>query len=63
MRKSPSRRERYADRLAESRVYTLRALWRAQHLINAAFRRNPLNHAHFMDILRQSKGSCTRCGA
>jgi len=35
---------------------TLRALWRAQHLIKAEFRRNPLNQANFMGILRQPKG-------
>ncbi len=35
---------------------TLRALWRAQHLIDAAFRRNPLNRASFMEILRQPRG-------
>ena len=35
---------------------TLRALWRAQKLINAAFRRNPLNRARFMEILRQPEG-------
>ena len=35
---------------------TLRALWRAQHQVNAAFRRNPLNRARFMEILRQPQG-------
>lgn len=35
---------------------TLRALWRAQHRVDAAFRRNPLNREHFMDILRQPQG-------
>jgi len=35
---------------------TLRALWRAQHRIDAAFRRNPINRAHFMDMLRQPQG-------
>lgn len=31
---------------------TIRALWRARHHINAAFRRNPINRAQFMCILR-----------
>lgn len=31
---------------------TLRALWRARHKIDAAFRLNPVNHAQFMQILR-----------
>ncbi len=35
---------------------TLRALWRAQHRINAAFRRDPQNRARFMEILRQPQG-------
>ncbi|MDR0481500.1 MAG: [protein-PII] uridylyltransferase, partial [Gallionellaceae bacterium] len=35
---------------------TLRALWRAQHRIDAAFRRDPRNNALFMDILRQPQG-------
>ncbi len=35
---------------------TLRALWRAQQLINASFRRNPLNRTRFMEILRQPEG-------
>jgi len=35
---------------------TLRALWRAQHNIDAAFRRNPLNRSQFMEILRQPQG-------
>jgi [protein-PII] uridylyltransferase len=35
---------------------TLRALWRAQHLVDAAFRRNPVNRARFMEILRQPRG-------
>jgi len=37
-------------------VPTLRALWRAQHLIDAAFRRNPVNQNRFMEILRQPRG-------
>lgn len=35
---------------------TLRALWRAQHRIDATFRRNPLNRSRFMEILRQPQG-------
>lgn len=35
---------------------TLRALWRAVPLINPAFRRNPLNRAHFMAIIREPGG-------
>ncbi len=35
---------------------TLRALWRATPLINAAFRRDPHNCALFMEILRQPRG-------
>jgi len=35
---------------------TLRALWRAQRHIDATFRRDPLNRARFMEILRQPQG-------
>jgi [protein-PII] uridylyltransferase len=35
---------------------TLRALWRAQLQIDAAFRRNPLNRSRFIEILRQPTG-------
>lgn len=35
---------------------TLRALWRAQLYINAAFRRDPFNRARFMEIMRQPDG-------
>jgi [protein-PII] uridylyltransferase len=35
---------------------TLRALWRAQSLVDADFRANPINQAAFMSILRQPKG-------
>jgi [protein-PII] uridylyltransferase len=42
--------------LTDFSARTLRALWRAQHLVDAAFRRNPLNREHFMDILRQPQG-------
>lgn len=38
------------------RAKTLRALWRAQHQINSKFRRDPLNRARFMEILRQPQG-------
>ena len=41
--------------LTDLSATTLRALWRAQHLVNAAFRRNPLNRARFMEILRQQR--------
>jgi [protein-PII] uridylyltransferase len=42
--------------LTDLSANTLRALWRAQYRIDAAFRRNPLNRSRFMDILRQPKG-------
>ncbi len=42
--------------LTDLTARTLRALWRAQPHINAAFRRNPLNRARFMEILRQPTG-------
>lgn len=42
--------------LTDLSAKTLRALWRAQHHIDAAFRRNPLNRSRFMEILRQPKG-------
>ncbi|MCV2353957.1 [protein-PII] uridylyltransferase [Paucibacter sp. B2R-40] len=35
---------------------TLRALYNARHLMNSAFRRDPVNRATFMQILRQSEG-------
>jgi [protein-PII] uridylyltransferase len=35
---------------------TLRALWHARHLVNAAFRRDPRNRALFMQILREPSG-------
>ena len=35
---------------------TLRAMWQATPLINAAFRRNPQHRALFMEILRQPRG-------
>ncbi|MGV8933786.1 MAG: [protein-PII] uridylyltransferase, partial [Gallionellaceae bacterium] len=35
---------------------TLRALWRARHLINAEFRRDPHNRDLFMQILREPQG-------
>jgi [protein-PII] uridylyltransferase len=35
---------------------TVRALWRAHRLIDAAFRRDPANRALFMQILRQPQG-------
>ncbi len=42
--------------LTDLSAKTLHALWRAQHHINAAFRRDPLNRANFMEILRQPQG-------
>ena len=42
--------------LTDLSAKTLRALWRAQHRIDAAFRRNPLNRSRFMEILRQPQG-------
>jgi len=35
---------------------TLRALWRAKELITTSFRRDPVNRATFMEILRQPRG-------
>jgi len=42
--------------LTDLSAATLRALWRAQRQINPAFRRNPLNRARFMEVLRQPHG-------
>jgi len=42
--------------LTDPSARTLRALWRAQPRIDAAFRRNPANRACFMEILRQPQG-------
>ncbi|MFA6972280.1 MAG: [protein-PII] uridylyltransferase [Gallionella sp.] len=42
--------------LTDLTAKTLRALWRAQFHIDAAFRRNPHNRASFMEILRQPQG-------
>ncbi|MBI5627084.1 MAG: [protein-PII] uridylyltransferase [Nitrosomonadales bacterium] len=42
--------------LTDLSATTLRALWRAQHLVDAAFRRNLINRARFMEILRQPHG-------
>jgi [protein-PII] uridylyltransferase len=42
--------------LTDLSAKTLRALWRAQHYIDADFRRNPLNRSRFMEILRQPDG-------
>ena len=42
--------------LTDLSARTLRALWRAQRRIDAAFRRNPANRARFMEILRQPHG-------
>jgi [protein-PII] uridylyltransferase len=42
--------------LTDLSAKTLRALWRAQHQVDAAFRSNPLNRSRFMEILRQPEG-------
>ncbi|HEU0282372.1 MAG TPA: HD domain-containing protein, partial [Gallionella sp.] len=42
--------------LTDLSAKTLRALWRAQRRVDAAFRRNPLNRARFMEIMRQPHG-------
>src|SRR3990167_2601727 len=42
--------------LTDLSARTLRALWRAQRQIDAAFRRDPENRARFMEILRQPHG-------
>jgi len=47
--------EQHAE-LTDISAKTLRALWRAQQRIDASFRRNPLNRARFMEILRQPQG-------
>jgi [protein-PII] uridylyltransferase len=47
--------EQYGE-LNDPSARTLRALWRAQRRIDASFRRNPLNRARFMEILRQPHG-------
>lgn len=42
--------------LTDLSAKTLRALWRAQHYIDAKFRRSPQNRERFMAILRQPRG-------
>jgi len=42
--------------LTDLSAMTLRALWRAQSKVDAAFRHNPQNRARFMEILRQPQG-------
>jgi [protein-PII] uridylyltransferase len=42
--------------LTDLSAKTLRELWRAQYHIDAAFRRDPLNRARFMEIIRQPRG-------
>ena len=42
--------------LTDLTATTLRALWRAQHYIDAKFRRDPQNRARFMKIVRQPQG-------
>ena len=47
--------EQHPD-LTDLSAKTLRALWRAQHHIDATFRKDPQNRARFMEILRQPQG-------
>jgi len=47
--------EQHAD-LTDLSAKTLRALWRAQRLIDVSFRCNPFNRVRFMEILRQPHG-------
>ncbi len=47
--------EQHAE-LTDLSAKTLRALWRAQRRVDAAFRYNPFNRARFMEILRQPHG-------
>jgi len=42
--------------LTDLSATTLRALWRAQHHIDAKFRRDPQNRTRFMEIMRQPRG-------
>jgi [protein-PII] uridylyltransferase len=42
--------------LTDLTAKTLRALWRAQHHIDTAFRRDPQNRTNFIEILRQPQG-------
>ncbi len=42
--------------LKDLTAMTLRALWRARHRIDSAFRKDPANRARFMEILRQPQG-------
>jgi len=42
--------------LTDLTAKTLRALWRAQHYIDAQFRRDPLNRQRFIEILQQPRG-------
>jgi len=42
--------------LTDLTAKTLRAIWRAQGKIDAAFRRDPINRSRFMEILRQPLG-------
>ena len=43
-------------KLTEFSAKTLRALWRAQSLVGAEFRRNPVNRNNFLEIMRQPQG-------
>jgi len=42
--------------LTDLTATTLRALWRAQHYIDAKFRHSQQNRAYFMEIIRQPRG-------
>ena len=42
--------------LSDITAKTMRALWRAQHKIDAGFRRNPLNRGRFVEMLCQPQG-------
>ncbi len=44
------------SKLTDLTAKTLRAVWRAQHQIGAAFRRDAINRNNFMEILRQPQG-------
>ncbi|NNM80724.1 MAG: [protein-PII] uridylyltransferase [Gallionella sp.] len=44
------------NELSDLTAKTLRAVWRAQDKIDAAFRRDPLNRSRFMEMLRQPQG-------
>jgi len=49
--------------LSDLSARTLRALWRAQRLIDAAFRRNPANRRASWKFCASRTACFTRCGA